>query len=56
MSMPVIGMSVLIVDDDPLAREFAQSILEQSGFTHVQDLAGGLTAWESAQLPVEVKL
>jgi len=33
MSMPVIGMSVLIVDDDPLTREFAQSILEQSGYS-----------------------
>jgi len=31
----------------------AASILQQSGYTQVQDLAGGLTAWESANLPLE---
>jgi rhodanese-related sulfurtransferase/glyoxylase-like metal-dependent hydrolase (beta-lactamase superfamily II) len=31
----------------------AASLLEQNGFGGVVDLAGGLTAWEAARLPVE---
>jgi len=30
----------------------AASLLQRSGFTHVSEIAGGVTAWEAAQLPV----
>jgi hydroxyacylglutathione hydrolase len=32
----------------------AASLLERAGFDHVTELAGGLAAWEAAQLPVTV--
>jgi hydroxyacylglutathione hydrolase len=31
----------------------AASILQRSGFTQVSEIAGGITAWEAANLPVE---
>jgi hydroxyacylglutathione hydrolase len=31
----------------------AASLLQQQGFTRVSEIAGGLAAWEAAQLPVE---
>lgn len=30
----------------------AASLLQRGGFTHVSEIAGGITAWEAAQLPV----
>ncbi|MGH9143146.1 MAG: MBL fold metallo-hydrolase [Vicinamibacterales bacterium] len=31
----------------------AASLLQQQGFTQVSEIAGGITAWETAQLPME---
>jgi hydroxyacylglutathione hydrolase len=31
----------------------AASLLQQHGFTHVSEIAGGIAAWEAAKLPVE---
>jgi hydroxyacylglutathione hydrolase len=31
----------------------AASLLQQHGFTRVAEMAGGITAWETAHLPVE---
>jgi glyoxylase-like metal-dependent hydrolase (beta-lactamase superfamily II)/rhodanese-related sulfurtransferase len=31
----------------------AASLLQQHGFTHVSEIAGGITAWETANLPTE---
>ena len=30
----------------------AASLLQREGFTHVSEIAGGLSAWEAAKLPV----
>ena len=32
----------------------AASLLQQRGFTQVSEIAGGIAAWETAQLPVEL--
>ena len=32
----------------------AASLLQRSGFAHVSEIAGGITAWENAGLPVEL--
>jgi rhodanese-related sulfurtransferase len=31
----------------------AASMLQQNGFAKVSEIAGGMTAWESAKLPVQ---
>ena len=31
----------------------AASLLQQHGFTHVSEIAGGIAAWETAKLPIE---
>ena len=31
----------------------AASLLQQHGFKHVSEIAGGITAWEAAKLPIE---
>ena len=31
----------------------AASLLQRQGFTHVSEIAGGITAWEAAKLPIE---
>ena len=31
----------------------AASLLQRHGFTQVSEIAGGITAWEAAKLPVE---
>jgi rhodanese-related sulfurtransferase len=31
----------------------AASLLQQRGFDHVSEIAGGLAAWEAAKLPVQ---
>jgi hydroxyacylglutathione hydrolase len=31
----------------------AASLLQRHGFTQVSEIAGGIAAWEAAQLPVE---
>ena len=31
----------------------AASLLQQHGFTHVSEIAGGITAWETAGLPMQ---
>jgi hydroxyacylglutathione hydrolase len=31
----------------------ATSLLQQQGFTHVSEIAGGLAAWETAKLPLD---
>jgi rhodanese-related sulfurtransferase len=33
----------------------AASLLQREGFSHVSEIAGGLTAWETARLPVSVQ-
>ena len=33
----------------------AASLLQQQGFGHVSELAGGLAAWEAAGLPLELR-
>jgi rhodanese-related sulfurtransferase len=32
----------------------AASLLQQHGFAQVSEIAGGIAAWETAQLPVEL--
>ena len=31
----------------------AASLLQRDGFDHVAEIAGGITAWEAAKLPVD---
>ena len=33
----------------------AASLLQRAGFTHVSEMAGGIAAWETAQLPIAVQ-
>ena len=44
---------VLINDAAKLFEAGACGILTQNGFADVYNLAGGMTAWEQANLPVE---
>jgi rhodanese-related sulfurtransferase len=43
---------IILVSQPPQAPGKAATLLQRNGFTNVQYLAGGITAWQSAGLPL----